>query len=167
MKSTRTVSKQNIGNSGEYYIASRLSAENFIVTITLGRAEKYDIICVSPFNATYKISVKTRYSKTNGFPLSVKDENGGADDFYYAFVILNEFEREPDFWIVPSNRVNEILRKSAAIYFNEKYQKNGNPHNDVGLRKFSLELNKTSRDLYPVDWEEELEGYYKNLKQLV
>ncbi len=34
--------KQNIGNSGEYYIASRLSALDFIATITLGRAEKYE-----------------------------------------------------------------------------------------------------------------------------
>jgi len=29
-------------------MAARLSAENFIATITLGRAERYDILAVSP-----------------------------------------------------------------------------------------------------------------------
>jgi hypothetical protein len=35
--------KQNIGNAGEYYLAARLSAEDFTVTITLGRAGKNTI----------------------------------------------------------------------------------------------------------------------------
>ncbi len=37
------MTKQNIGNSGEYFIAYKLSCLDFTVTITLGRAEKYDI----------------------------------------------------------------------------------------------------------------------------
>ena len=80
-------SKQNIGNAGEYYIASRLSAENFIVTITLGRAERYDILTINPKGKTIKISVKSRFDlNIKRFPLSNKDEKGGSDDFYYAFV---------------------------------------------------------------------------------
>jgi hypothetical protein len=76
------IGKQNIGNAGEYYIAARLSAENFITTITLGRAEKYDILAVNPLGKTIKISVKTRYKEVDRFPLSKKDETGGSDDFY-------------------------------------------------------------------------------------
>lgn len=56
------IKKQNTGNAGEYYIASRLSAEDFTVTITLGRAEKYDIIAINPNGKTIKISVKSRYN---------------------------------------------------------------------------------------------------------
>src|SRR3989338_3445613 len=96
--------KQNVGNAGEYYIAARLSALNFTATITLGRAEKYDILALSPSGRLVKISVKaTQVENASGFPLSVKDETCQADDFYYAFVKLNNFTKEPDFWIIPSS----------------------------------------------------------------
>ena len=68
------VSKQNIGNAGEYFLASYLSANNFIVTITLGRAETYDIIAVNPRGKTFKISVKSRFPKANRFALNEKCE---------------------------------------------------------------------------------------------
>ena len=81
--------KQNIGNAGEYYIAARLSAEDFVATITLGRAEKYDILAVAPDGKTIKISIKTRREeKEKRFPLGPKDEVGGSDDFYYILVFL-------------------------------------------------------------------------------
>lgn len=160
-------SKQNIGNAGEYYIASRLSAENFIATITLGRAERYDIIAINPMGKAIKISVKSRFDlDIKRFPLSDKDEKGGTEDFYYAFVRLNEFKKEPDFWIVPSIIVNKVIFESSDIYFNKKLRRDGQKYNDVGLRNFWLEINKTNKDLYPENWEKELEKYYKNLSQL-
>ncbi len=89
--------KQNVGNAGEYYIASRLSAVNFITTITLGRAEKYDILALNPSGKLYKLSVKTtQLVDARDFPLSVKDEDCQSGDFYYAFEKLNKFEKEPD-----------------------------------------------------------------------
>ena len=57
---TKRTNKNNVWNAWEYYMAARLSAENFIATITLGRAERYDILAVSPKWRTVKISVKTR-----------------------------------------------------------------------------------------------------------
>jgi len=39
---------------------ARLSALDFVVTITLGRAECYDILAVSPRGKVFKFSVKTR-----------------------------------------------------------------------------------------------------------
>ena len=104
------IQKQNIGNAGEYYIASRLSAENFIATITLGRAERYDILAVNQNGKTIKLSVKARLLEDiDRFLLSKKDENNWADDFYYAFIRLNEFKSMPDFWIVPSKLVSKII----------------------------------------------------------
>jgi len=41
--------KNNIGNAGEYYIASILSSKGYVTTITLGRAEAYDIIAIRPY----------------------------------------------------------------------------------------------------------------------
>lgn len=167
MKQNSKIGKQNIGNAGEYYIASRLSAENFIVTITLGRAERYDILCVSPNDNSIKISVKTSCHKTNGFPLKDKDEIGGTDDFYYAFVVLNEFKNEPEFWIIPSKRVNLVLQYGSEVYYNQKTKKDGSQHVDSGLRKLYIERNKTSDDLLPPNWLDELASYKNNIKQLL
>jgi len=158
--------KQNIGNSGEYYIASRLSAENFTTTITLGRAEKYDILAVTPNGKTVKLSVKTRFKKADKFPLKRGDETGGAEDFFYAFILLNEFVREPDFWIIPSKRVNEILSNDAKYWFQETPRRDGGRHNDNGFRVLWLKINKTNQKPYPLDWEEELKRYKENISQL-
>ncbi len=42
------VARQNIGNVGEYFIAYLLSANNCIVTVTLGRTEGFDLLIVNP-----------------------------------------------------------------------------------------------------------------------
>ncbi|MCX6745731.1 MAG: hypothetical protein NTX00_01805 [Candidatus Parcubacteria bacterium] len=161
------IQKQNIGNAGEYYLASRLSAENFIATITLGRAERYDILAVNPRGKTIKISVKTGYLSTvKGFPLSEKDEVGASSDFFYCFIKLNEFKSEPDFWIIPSERVNKVLKKSEELYRNMPGRR-GQKRKGSILRIIPLVSTDFYRRLYPEKWEEELNGYYKNIEQLM
>lgn len=166
MNNKNIIQKQNIGNSGEYYIASRLSAENFIATITLGRAERYDILAINPNGKAIKISVKTGYLlSVKGFPLSEKDEEGGTDDFFYSFIRLNEFKSEPDFWIIPSKRVNEILKESEKKYRNTPGKK-GQKRKGSSLRILPIISTDFYKSLYPKDWEEELKKYYKNIDQL-
>ncbi len=166
MPTNNTIQKQNIGNAGEYYIASRLSAENFIATITLGRAERYDILAVNPNGKTFKLSVKTGFlSNIKGFPLSEKDESGAADDFYYVFIKLNEFKTKPDFWIIPSARVNKILKESEEKYRNTPGKK-GQKRKGTTLRILPLEISEFYKNLYPKNWTEELKKYYKNINQL-
>jgi len=158
--------KQNIGNAGEYYIASRLSAEDFVVTITLGRAEKYDIIAVNQKGKTYKISVKTRFlENVERFPLGEKDEKYHANDFYYAFVKLNEFKKDPDFWIIPSKEVAEILCKSHRNYLDTPGKK-GQQRKDSNIRNLWLTYRQADEEAYPKNWENILKKYYKNIKQL-
>jgi hypothetical protein len=164
--SENKIGKQNIGNAGEYYIAARLSAENFITTITLGRAEKYDILAVNSLGKTIKLSVKTRFKEVDRFPLSKKDEKGGSEGFYYAFIRLNEFIREPDFWIIPSKRVNELISAEAEEYYFHQVKRNGEKHNDTGLRVLYLKRNNPTKKAFPDDWEQELKTYEKNINQL-
>lgn len=153
-------STQNVGNAGEYYIASRLSAENFITTITLGRAMKYDILTVNPSGKTYKISIKTRlHDGENSFLLSEKDEEDPADDLYYIFVRLNNFETEPDFWVVPSKRVSEIIGA-----YHKEFITRGNMDNT--RRSFSVSLPPSYEKAFPADWNTEIKSYYKNIQQL-
>ena len=159
---TRTIQKQNVGNAGEYYIASQLSARDFIATVTLGRAERYDILAVNPKGKTLKMSVKTSYSGNNKFTLSQKDETGCSDDFFYALVALKELNGEPDFWIIPSKRMNEIIRSTSEQYFSQLGKK-GQQRIDAGIRSFFL----TNEEFYPTDWKDEVATYYKNIDQLV
>lgn len=161
------IQKQNVGNAGEYYIASRLSALDYTVTITLGRAEKYDILALSPKGNLIKISVKTtQVEKAKDFPLSVKDENGESKDFYYAFVKLWGFKSEPDFWIVPSEILCPLLKNSHKKWTNTLNKKGGN-HGHSDVRLFPFELTKGQKQYYPENWEEEVKKYYKNLRQLI
>lgn len=158
--------KQNVGNAGEYYVAARLSALNFVATITLGRAEKYDILALSPGGKLVKISVKTTQLKdARDFPLSAKDEHGAADDFFYAFVKLNGFEKEPDFWIIPSIIVCPLIKTSEEIWL--KTPGRGNrQHVSSGMRILPIEVRASQATFYPENWNTEIKKYYKNLDQL-
>ena len=160
------IQKQNVGNAGEYYIASRLSAEDFIVTVTLGRAEEYDILAISPNGGVVKMSVKTtQLENAHDFPLSQKDENGETDDFYYAFVKLNNFSKEPDFWIIPSKVVCPLIRESHKKW-GITPGRNNRAHKVSGLRLLPIELRGSQKIYYPAEWENEVKKYYKNIAQL-
>jgi hypothetical protein len=160
--------KQNVGNAGEYYIASRLSAMNFIATLTLGRAEKYDILALAPSGKLVKISVKTtQLDNAKDFPLSKKDEEGQSPDFFYAFVKLNGFNKEPDFWIIPSEIVCPLI-KLAHKTWEETPGRNGKQHSLTNtMRILPIEVIKGYKKLYPETWEEEVKKYHKNLIQLL
>jgi len=159
--------KQNIGNAGEYYIASRLSALNFLVTITLGRAEKYDILTLSPNGKLFKISVKTKQlENAYNFTLSEKDEKGQSKDFYYAFIRLNEFKKEPDFWIIPSKVVCLLMKESHRKWKNTP-GRNNRAHGTSSVRCLPIELRGSDKLYYPKNWEAEMKKYYKNFDQLV
>lgn len=161
------IQKQNIGNAGEYYMASRLSAHNFITTLTLGRAEKYDILALAPSGKLFKLSVKTKLlGKASDFTLSTKDENGSAHDFYYAFVRLNEYNTEPDFWIIPSKVVCNLI-KNAHQKWTITPGRNKRPHGSSDVRILPIELRGAQNIYYPKAWIKKVKKYYKNLGQLI
>jgi hypothetical protein len=103
------VSKQNIGNAGEFFIAYLLSAHDCTVTVTLGRTEGFDLLVVNPKNITKKISVKTTFYKEKSLIMSKKVESIRESDFFYALVKFNDFNKVPDYWIVPSEIVAENI----------------------------------------------------------
>lgn len=158
--------KQNVGNAGEYYLAARLSALDFTATITLGRAEKYDILALGPKSKLVKISVKTtQRSDAKSFPLSVKDETGFSDDFYYAFIRLNDFKVEPDVWIIPSQVVCKHLKERHAHWLQTPGRK-GKLHVDTPMRQFNLVSTDFEKAMYPT-WESDLNKYHMNFEQII
>ena len=164
MKKRSILQKQNVGNAGEYFIASRLSALDYTVTITLGRAERYDILALSPKGKLIKISVKTtQLENSKRFPLSQKDEKGESEDFYYAFVKLNNFEKEPDFWIIPSTVVCPLLKHANETYLKIPGKK-GQLRNASTMRILPVEMDAPN-PAYP-NWDQEIKKYYMNFRQL-
>jgi hypothetical protein len=126
---------QNIGNAGEYFFAFILSAHGFTSTITLGRAETFDILAVNPNGKPVKISVKTRWGKVNSWPLSDKCDDLVAPDLFYAFVRLNEMKEPPEFWVFPSSFIAPLISQSNQNWLKTP-GKNGQKHNESSVRQF-------------------------------
>jgi hypothetical protein len=147
---------QNICNAGEYYIASVLSANGFTTTITLGRAEKYDILAIRPTDdKAIKIQVKTLYGKGPQWRMNEKDgveknRKISDGDIFYAFVRLNDMEK-PEYWIVPSKIVTSYVKKSH-IKWKKTPRRDGKEHGKTKVRSFRIESDKYS----PPDWEKKM-----------
>ncbi|MDQ5912198.1 MAG: hypothetical protein QG568_413 [Patescibacteria group bacterium] len=136
--------KNNIGNAGEYYVASKLSAMDCIVTVTLGRAEAFDLLIVTKNGkgSHYKVSVKTAWSATAGsFVLNEKAELINSPDLFYAFVKINENVSSPEVWVIPSSFVASVVKKS-----HQNYIESG--HNQNSLRGFPIAKPRGSYDKY-------------------
>ena len=127
--------KQNVANLGEYFGAYLFSALDYTVTITLGRAEGFDLICVKD-KKTVLINVKTRWRETS-WPLSDKDEKKASKNFYYLFIQFIDFSKLPNYWIVPSEIISPMITKSHKNYLNTPNKKGGK-HKDSTLRKVNM-----------------------------
>jgi hypothetical protein len=160
------VQKQNVGNAGEYYVAALLSAMDFTATITLGRAERYDILAVSPQGKSFKFSVKARLSKEiTAFTLSEKDERGPENDLFYVFVRLHEFKEVPDYWVVPSKIVSRVIADSHQRWLKAS-GRDGTPHNNTTIRKFPIEIKGADEKYYGHDWTKNVAQYRNNFNAL-
>jgi hypothetical protein len=153
------IDKQNIGNAGEYYIAYILSANGFTTTITLGRAEAYDILAVTPDKKkTIKIQIKTSWKdKKQQWKLNKKFEDIKSDDFYFFFINLYKLDKTPEFWVVKSEFVSKYIKERHKIWLNTP-GKNNQKHNDNSMREFKLEIDKYT----PKKYEKELENIINN-----
>jgi len=147
----------NIGNAGEYYIASILSSRGYITTITLGRAEDYDIIAIRPDRKTIKIQVKTAWYNNKSFRLSPKDTSSRNLDYFYAFVTLKENKEQWDYYVVPAKVVSKSVGEAHT-----KWLKMG--HKDNTIRIFTTRLPKRGKNkkIYPKWFTQELIDSFKN-----
>jgi len=157
MKTKQKPDNNNIGNAGEYYIASILSSKCYVATITLGRAEAYDIIAIRSDGKTIKIQVKTAWYDNKVFRLSPKDEIEKNTEYFYAFVTLKENKKPWDYYIVPAKIVARSV-KEASEFWLKTPGKNGQKHNDSSVRLFRARPSKWC----PSWFTQELIDSYKN-----
>lgn len=152
---------QNICNAGEYYIASVLSANGFTTTLTLGRAEKYDILAINPKGKTIKVQVKTLFGKGQ-WRMNAKNERIKEKDTFYAFVRLNDMEKDIEYWIVPSQIVANFVKTHYEKWL-EFPRRDGTKHKEGDWRAFRVTTDKFSLP----NWTEKCKKYYKNVDLLL
>jgi len=124
------------GVSGEYFVAAELSRRGYIASITLRNTKGVDILC-SNSNATKTvgIQVKTNSGSNRSWILNKKAEDYFADNLFYVFVNLNNGQRHPDFFIVPSKVVAKYTKEGHANWLRTPGKK-GQKHKDTPMRKF-------------------------------
>jgi Holliday junction resolvase-like predicted endonuclease len=162
MPSSNKPDNNNIGNAGEYYIASILSSKGYITTITLGRAEAYDIIAIRPDGKTIKIQVKTAWNDNHVFRLSPKDAEDKNTELFYAFVTLKQNKKEWDYYMVPADIVAKSVRE-AHIKWMKTPARNGEKHNESNVRLFRSRPSK-----YCPSWftQELIDSFKNNIHSL-
>ena len=124
------------GVSGEYLVAAELSMQGYIASITLRNTKGVDILCSnSNASKTISIQVKTNSSSKRTWILNKKAEDYVADNLFYVFVNLNNNQKHPDFFVVPSNVVANYV-KDGHVNWLRTPGKKGQKHNDNQMRKF-------------------------------
>ena len=125
------------GVAGEYSVAAELSKRGFLASITLRNTKGVDILC-SNAEATKSvgIQVKTRRGSGRDWILNQKSEDYFSNNLFYVFVNLNNNERAPEFFVVPSKIVAKQA-KTRHVDWLKKPRRDGKPHKDNSMRKFS------------------------------
>jgi len=142
MGSVQSLSPLLGGVAGEYFVAAELSARGYIASITLRNTKGMDILCSSG-NATKTIGiqVKTNKSHKRNWMLNQKAEDYFADNLFYVFVNLNDGQKPPDYFIVPSKVVAAYVKETNQAWLKTPGRK-GQAHIESTIRRFSDEEEK-------------------------
>ncbi len=125
------------GVAGEYYVAAELSARGYLASITLRNTKGVDILCSnSDASKSVGIQVKTNRRANRAWMLNQKVENYYADSLFFVFVNLNEGQKPPDYFIVPSKNVADYAKETHQIWLKTPGKK-GQAHVDTTMRRFT------------------------------
>ena len=118
--SKNKIDRQVIGMAGEFLTMGKLFKRGYQASITFGNAKAIDILVHNPcINRTFEVQVKTLHKK-NCF--LIKKESI-TDEHIYVFIILNSFEHEEEFFIVPGRDI----RNNEDYFFGSSYKNPDKP----------------------------------------
>ena len=124
------------GVAGEYYVAAELTTKGYIASITLRNTKGVDIVCSNAdASRSVAIQVKTNRRSYRNWMLNQKSEDYYADNLFYVFVNLNNGDKAPDYFIVPSKVVAKYAKESNEVWLNTP-GRGGVKHNATTMRKF-------------------------------
>ena len=125
------------GVAGEYFVAAELSRRGYLASITLRNTKGVDILCSNAdATKTVAIQVKTNSRSNREWMLNQKAESFYADNHFYVFVNLHDSEKQPDYFIVPSELVAAHAKDTHATWLAAP-GKDGRAHIDTTMRKFA------------------------------
>lgn len=121
--------KQTLGMAGEYFVAAQLNARGIPSSITYGNAKKADIVAYSgDKNFCEVIEVKTTAQKKwvigNVTPQK-------SEDLWCLVYIPESFE--PEYFILTSRDLNEILTPYDLAYRERYFNKHGKKFEGKGV----------------------------------
>ncbi|HBE77679.1 MAG TPA: hypothetical protein DDW65_07810 [Firmicutes bacterium] len=104
------IDPQITGMAGEFLTVGKLFKKGLQASVTFGNAKAVDVLAYNPVNnKNYNVQVKT-LRKKNCF--LIKKENI-ISDHIYVFIILNDFERDEDYYIINGS---DILKDPNAFF---------------------------------------------------
>jgi len=95
--------------AAEFYVASQLYRQGYIVTLTLGNTKEIDLIVAHPDGRTITVDTKGLKNKTN-WP--VRPKLVSDTHFFILVSYLNVFEDIqviPEVFVIPSKDVHKVL----------------------------------------------------------
>jgi hypothetical protein len=117
-----TKDQQLTGMAGEFLTVGKLFKLGCQASVTFGNAKAIDVLAYNPRNdKSYCVQVKTLRHK-NCF--LIKKENLKSDHIY-VFILLNNFEVQEEYFIVPGFEILQDLDK----FFGSSYRNRENPSN--------------------------------------
>jgi hypothetical protein len=131
-----TLSKNQVGTSGEYFVAAELSRHGYVASLTLRNTRGIDVQ-VSNADATRSVAiqVKTCRGLTPKWLLNAKAEADSAENLFYVFVCLPD-RGMPSFYIVPPSTVAKQVSEDHRQWL-AKPRRDGRPHPpDTSTRNF-------------------------------
>lgn len=151
--------KTQVGLAGEYFVLAQLTRLGVIATMTLSNTKGVDILITNQtLNKLFKIEVKTSTSKSSSNQLFCKDrfylwrmgkkhEEIIDKNLYYCFVLLEDNESIPKYFIVPSKEVARYVKWEHKLWLDTRKGK----VKDTEMRIFRIELKDPKK--YQNNWD--------------
>ena len=136
----RKFENQLTGMAGEYLTVGKLFKKGLQAAVTVGNAKSVDILAYNQINnKNYNVQVKT-IRKRNCYLIQEKSINA---DHIFVFILLNEFEKNEDYFIIKGS---EIL-KNVNKFFGSNY-KSENPSKMSGINYGPLKEYKDNWNVF-------------------
>ena len=138
--------KSQVGLAGEYYVLAQLTSRGFIATLTLGNTKEVDILVTNQaINKLFKVEVKTTTNKPSNdklfgdnlfyhWTMSKKHESISDKNLIYCFVVIEDVNRMPLFFLVPSIEVATYVKWQHQYWLDKRKGK------DTSIRQFRIEV---------------------------
>lgn len=110
---------QKTSLAGEFFVAAELLKRGLQTSLTLGNAKAIDLFAINDNGKQFTIQVKALRDRNNYFPIDPKRIISAS---VYIFVILNEPNISPEFFIVPGDDLYSQPNKFGKWFLNyEKF----------------------------------------------